>query len=421
VVENYIAEHNLYHRIHVIHNDYNRGAMANIYRAVHLCHDTDLVVVLDGDDAFLHTNALATIERVHREYNCWVSYSQFMNLPEDKARQCGLGAMGYAAPTPAEIIKNKTYRQHPWCWSGLRCFDAWLFKQIRLEDLLDRRPGHEGEFFSVCCDNAYFFPLMEMAGEKMIFIPEPLLYRNVDTPLNDFKTKLAVDRLEIPRDVRGKRVYPTMTQPILADKRALEYSWADIVVCADSVEALPQALDSWLQAKGVGDIHVCYNHEDEAAIKKIQMRYPVIMLHNFDREPLSLVIQSLLGEYLVLTSTSQARVPFNITSAINLLKQTQALCFYLAYDEKSFFAGEKGILPVSFITNEVMACHCSVLQEINPSCCPGNRAGTLYRKNDIYGALQNKNLRSIELYDELFKQMNAGLNSIALLYQVSPF
>lgn len=171
LVERYLDENNVRHRVHLMHNKCNRGAMANLYRAIHMCHDTDLVVILDGDDAFLHENVLASIERIHREHNCWVSYAQFLNLPENKAVEAGLSVMGYAAPTPIEVIKNKSYRQHPWSWSGLRSFDAWLFKQIRLEDLLDRRPGHEGEFFSVCYDNACFSPCLKWPVKKWSLLP----------------------------------------------------------------------------------------------------------------------------------------------------------------------------------------------------------------------------------------------------------
>ncbi|MCL5874933.1 MAG: glycosyltransferase [Candidatus Dependentiae bacterium] len=416
LVDQYVSDNHLQHCMKVIHNPYNRGATANIYGAVHMCNDTDLIVLLDGDDAFLHTRALETIERIHRERGCWVSYAQFKNLPEHKAKECGLPVMGYAQPTPAEVIKNKSYRNYPWSWSGIRSFDAWIFKQIRLTDVLDTRPGHEGKFFEVCYDNAFLFPMMEMSGERFTFIAEPLLYRNVDTPLNDFKVKSHVDRTEIQSMIRAKPRYPTLQQPIMSDPYLENHRWADIVIFVDEVERLASAIECWIQAHGVGEIHVCYDAKDEAVIKKIQRRYPIIQLHNLERKPFASVMKKLTGGYVMISSTSLQHSPLDVTACINLMDKTRAFCFYFSYDARSFkIYGTLQDLPTSLIHNDIMVCHCKILREMNSECLPCNRALTLYRKHEIAPAFVSDDLTSIAMCDQLFNGINVDGNAIALL------
>lgn len=216
LVEDYVRNRNLQDRIVIIHNRENMKAMANIYHAVHLCADSDLVIILDGDDAFKHEHVLATIERVHRERDAWISYAQYINVPEHKCREWGMRVEGWAMEVPEAIIKANAFRKHMWSWSGLRSFYAWIFKQIKKEDLIDDRPDspHRGKFYAVCCDNAYFFPLLEMAGTHCAFIDEVLLLRNVDTPLNDFKINKSIQH-KTALHIRSKRPYNRLAAPII--------------------------------------------------------------------------------------------------------------------------------------------------------------------------------------------------------------
>lgn len=219
LVELYILQHHLEHKVTLIRNSYNCKALANIWHAVWTIYDDELVVILDGDDAFAHSHVISRIEQIHREKNMWVSYAQFMNVPEHKAREAGIPTKGYAYPTPIEVINKKSYRLHPWSWSGLRSFYAWIFKQIKLEDLLSDAPGYEGKFYPICYDNAIMFPLMEMAGHHCTFIDEVLLLRNLDTPLNDFKVNPALQRATAAA-IRKKAIYPTIQSPIICNHSA---------------------------------------------------------------------------------------------------------------------------------------------------------------------------------------------------------
>ena len=49
-----IALHDMGHRIDILHNEVNKGACENIYRAIRSCADEEIALTLDGDDWFAH-------------------------------------------------------------------------------------------------------------------------------------------------------------------------------------------------------------------------------------------------------------------------------------------------------------------------------------------------------------------------------
>ena len=54
MVEKYVREHNLGHKIKIVHNKKNVGAMANFYKWIHKINPQHVVVHLDGDDRLAH-------------------------------------------------------------------------------------------------------------------------------------------------------------------------------------------------------------------------------------------------------------------------------------------------------------------------------------------------------------------------------
>lgn len=161
-------------RVTLIRNEERMGAMANWYRAVHLCKDSEVVVNLDGDDWLARPDVLNIVNETYQDSNVWMTYGQFMFYPSEK--------IGFCQAFPDFIIKNNMYRRCQWVSSHLRTFYAGLFKKIKKEDFM-----HEGKFFPVTCDQAMMFPLLEMAGEHVKFIPEILYVYNRENPLNDGK------------------------------------------------------------------------------------------------------------------------------------------------------------------------------------------------------------------------------------------
>lgn len=188
LVSDYIETHTISQQITFIENEYNRKALANIFTTVHQCKNDDLIVILDGDDAFAHNDVLTCISNRFANEPIYMSYAQYINVPEELAIELKVPILGYAKPTPPELILSGNYRKYTgWCWSGLRAFYAGLFKQIKIEDMIFTHGEYKGKFFPTSYDGAIMYPMLEMCGSHFAHIPEILLHRNIDTPLNDFK------------------------------------------------------------------------------------------------------------------------------------------------------------------------------------------------------------------------------------------
>jgi glycosyltransferase involved in cell wall biosynthesis len=198
----YVAKHGLQQRITVCRNTSRRYSLANIHRAIttQCPSDDHIVVILDGDDYFLHERVLERIAQEYRDPEVWLTYGQYRNMPA--------GTRGMCRPYPADIIRENRFREYPFIASHPRTFYAWLYKQIRLSDL------YCGDwFFRVTGDVAIMLPLLEMASRGHIrCIEEPLYaYRHYEN--NDYAVRCA-DLLAKERDIRSRSRYmPLKNRP----------------------------------------------------------------------------------------------------------------------------------------------------------------------------------------------------------------
>lgn len=168
--------------VRVIKNSERKGALANIYMAIHTyCPDNTIVVLLDGDDWLKHSNVLTIVATAYDDNKVWMTYGQDEMYPD--------GGNHHSYELPQYIIAHNAYRKYPWMTSHLRTFRSWLFKKIEKNDLM-----YEGNFFSVTWDMAILFPMLEMAAGRIKFIPDILYVYNTATPLNDFKTKFELQQ-----------------------------------------------------------------------------------------------------------------------------------------------------------------------------------------------------------------------------------
>jgi glycosyltransferase involved in cell wall biosynthesis len=268
LVQDYIATCTVAQNITLIKNDYNRKALANIFKAVHMCKNDDLIVILDGDDFFADNHVLSAIQKKFAQNYIYMSYAQYINVPEELAIAQKIPILGYAKPTPPELIASGEYRKFTgWCWSGLRAFYAGLFKQIKIEDMIFRQGEYKGKFFPTSYDGAIMYPMLEMCGEHFAYIPEILLHRNIDTPLNDFKIHRELQR-ECGKILRSLAPYKRLKEPpIQAQKRGK----ADLIIIAtDNIEEILERLD----INAFENMHVLSKpttkHEELALLREIK-------------------------------------------------------------------------------------------------------------------------------------------------------
>ena len=175
LVQYLIQEFRQEHRVTLIHNVTRKGAMENLYNAIHPCPDDAIVATLDGDDFLAGPHVLKRINQAYQNPNVWLTYGQFMMWPG--------GQLGWCTPLRESMVSNNAYREETdLLVSHLRTFYAWLFKLIKREDFI-----FNGSFFTMAWDKAMLIPMLEMAYGKFQFIPDVLYLYNVSNPINDHK------------------------------------------------------------------------------------------------------------------------------------------------------------------------------------------------------------------------------------------
>ncbi len=155
--------------------------MENQYNMIQTCLDTDVCVILDGDDALADPGVLSFISKTYEEEDVWLTFGQFREWPS--------GAHGFCHPMPASVIQHNAFRHYQDIPSHLRTFYAGLFKRIKKEDLM-----YKGAFLQMCADMAAMIPMIEMANKHHKFIGEVLLIYNARNPINDYKVSKPLQR-----------------------------------------------------------------------------------------------------------------------------------------------------------------------------------------------------------------------------------
>lgn len=164
-------------KVKLIHNVQRHGALANLYMAIHSCLDDSVIVTVDGDDWLAHDQVLAYLNRVYTDNNVWLTYGQFIEYPSNRV------CHEYSKPFSHNVIQANSFRhveQLP--ISHLRTFYAWIFKAIKLEDLL-----YEEKFYSMTWDKIMMACMIEMSGDRHFCCPDVLYVYNNHNPISDHR------------------------------------------------------------------------------------------------------------------------------------------------------------------------------------------------------------------------------------------
>ena len=250
LVEIYIKKNNLENKIQLIRNKIHEGnPLANHYKAIHnLCKDDEIMVILDGDDALAHPHVLQTLNTTYQNSNIWLTYGQFMEYPS--------GEKGFCCSMPQEVVTQNAFRYFVHIPSHLRSFYACLFKAIKKEDLF-----YNGNFFPMTGDMAAMIPMIEMARNHFLFIPEILYLYNAQNPLNEHKQNKILQQ-DCDRTIRLRQRYTPLLEKPPAQKKSIpnnlftQKDYQDIIINGQVVK------------KGIRNCEPTYQ-----AIQKILNRY----------------------------------------------------------------------------------------------------------------------------------------------------
>jgi glycosyltransferase involved in cell wall biosynthesis len=182
----------------LIRNNKRRGALSNLYTAIHSCKDEEIIVAVDGDDFLYDEHVLNKLNTIYLKGDVWLTFGQFIESPQY------IVGNEPAVPIPPQIIKNHSFRRWSKVPSHLRTFYAGLFKKIKKKDLL-----YQCEFFPMAWDLAIMLPMLEMASERHAFVKDILYIYNVINPLSDNRVNKKL-QLGLANYIRKKPVYPRL-------------------------------------------------------------------------------------------------------------------------------------------------------------------------------------------------------------------
>lgn len=307
------------HRVTIIHNLERCGAMANWYTAIHSCDDDEVIVSVDGDDWLPHDQVLSYLNKIYTEKDVWLTYGQFIEYPSNVIDTV------YSKPFSDDVIKNNLFRkveQLP--MSHLRTFYAWLFKSIKLQDVL-----YGEDFYSMSCDKVMLAPMIEMAGYRHFRSPEALYVYNNHNPISDHRVDQSRQH-SLGWYVLSMPAYQRLDTPI-------EYAYDEqqdtvsliIFATANLDEASIRRIDSLAtQYQSVLVFHQgnfsCDSVTMSPALKLVQLSESDCSIKLID------AISSLKCKYIMISKDFSAENCEDIKQQALLLKTTQAPIFYLS-------------------------------------------------------------------------------------------
>lgn len=194
LVEQWIKDNRVEDRVTLIRNKTRREHLANQYDAIHNYTDSDdIIVICDGDDWFYFDGVLQRVNEAYQN-GAWITYGQFWYWKKDRK--------GFCREVPKDVLMDGTIRQfRPWRTSHLRTFYSGLFKKIKVDDLL-----YENKFFPMSADVAAMLPMLEMAAERAVFIPDVLYIYNDGNSLN-FYHDHRLEQLKLENEIRSRMPY----------------------------------------------------------------------------------------------------------------------------------------------------------------------------------------------------------------------
>jgi hypothetical protein len=157
-------------RIHARTHGGRNYSLRNIAEAIRTHgQPDDVVVIVDGDDK-LKPGALDLLDTVYAA-GAWMTYGNFVTSD---------GRPNWMPPYPHRIVEASAFRSYPWAASHPKTFKKELFDKINQDDF-----QHDGEWFKTAGDVALMIPMLEMAAERAVYVPQVLYEYTEDNPLGD--------------------------------------------------------------------------------------------------------------------------------------------------------------------------------------------------------------------------------------------
>jgi len=414
LVAQYVKKFGQEHRFTLIDNQKNCGAMANLYKAIHTCNDSEIVVTIDGDDWLLGKKVFKLLNNTYNDPNVWMTYGQYTTIYCSGKNEEILTKKGHCRQIPANIIRAHGYRETDWVSSHLRTFYAGLFKQIELKDFLEN-----GRFYDVSWDMAFMLPMLEMVNGKFKFIDNVIYGYNCITLLNDHKNKLQ-KQIHTANVIKSKKKYNPIASPY--KKKSIEKT-TDMILFAQGNEKRLHSLLSSIRTniQAIGDI--CVLCKDDIPQPEDLMFENVFFVPISEDDNLKYIFECVLSQsnlkYIVIAKDNIAITDtIDIKKCIDIMEQTCAYGFYFSMgnnlQDKHIVAKQVPIPPYSYITNNICA-----WQFKNGEYAwqkPHNFSMAMYKKEDILRYVKNINYNSLQYLETYINLQWFDLENVGLFF-----
>jgi glycosyltransferase involved in cell wall biosynthesis len=421
IIRDYIAKNNLSDRITFIANKGRKRKMANLYHVLYLCADTEIVLMLDGDDWFAHEKVFKQINAIYTNEDVWLTYGQYYNVPPEEAIKWGFSPKGYATAMPKEQQDRHEYRSGPFRFMHLRTFYGWLFKVVKLQDLLSETVvGFKGLPFPASNDMAMYYPMIETAHYRIRFVSEIVYIRNLFSEIVGFKVDRKIQRAAA-QEIRKKTHYPIAKEPIYRDlEQYLSLPIAAIMLCDKNTERVEKFFESVTDLKRdlVQWYLVCHSSIDKNLIDRLEKRYGVktVCFHYNDEKSLVIILRQLLNQLTVkhilfMTPEYQKNSLLDCQKAAYWLEKTYARSFHTAL-QSDLLPMQSWVVPLDdSIYGWKIGCANGAWRLLNPF------NGVLYRIDDVKEFLVGKIIKNVTQLTSLFKtEINSDQSAINLCY-----
>jgi glycosyltransferase involved in cell wall biosynthesis len=209
-------------RFYLIKHKEKLFSMGNIYTTIKIANpsDEDIIVLVDGDDALADCNVLSYLKKTYEQKKCFMTYGSYSvnGIINPLCR-----------PYSSLVVKFNLFRFVRWRASHLKTFKYKLWKKINKKDMTITSKEFNSvliktllkgkisswknfkkinypdlvtsnkEFVRRCDDKVFTLPMLEMAGEKAVFIAKDL-YHYQAQGAHDFGTS---DRKWAQRFIRA--------------------------------------------------------------------------------------------------------------------------------------------------------------------------------------------------------------------------
>jgi|694.fasta_scaffold19120_9 glycosyltransferase involved in cell wall biosynthesis len=168
-------------KIQVIRNNKRQFQTENTLLGVKEAKDCDIIITVDLDDWLSTNTVLEILNNYYLNNNIWMTYGTYCHYPYQDVSH-------HYHDFPYDVKLNGTFKKYPkWLASHLRTFKRDLFLKINEVDLKDEN----GNYFDMAGDNAFMFPMLEMARERTMHLKEILYVYNRTNPISEDRVNVA--------------------------------------------------------------------------------------------------------------------------------------------------------------------------------------------------------------------------------------